>query len=83
MHNINSEYNRLKTSQQIIFLDENFRGVKTLYDDAIIISIAITNFEVQKIIVDSKSAINVLFLWCIWKDKTLKGKTNGIPKPIV
>lgn len=63
VHNISSEYKRLKISKKIVFSDEYLRGVKTLCDDIIVILAIIVNFEVQKILITSRSVTNVLLYY--------------------
>lgn len=37
------------------------KRVKTLHDDVVVIIVVIANFEVHKIVIDSSSAIDILF----------------------
>lgn len=49
------------SSISITFLDEDLKGIQTLYDDPVMVLIVITNFEVRKILVNSGNTAEILF----------------------
>lgn len=44
-----------------MFLDKHLRGLKKPHYDVVVISMVATNFEVRKIMIDSKSVADSLF----------------------
>lgn len=61
-HIINFEFKRPKIKEQIIFLNEDLRGVKTPYNDIVVIALVIEKFKVQKIMVHSWECSGCLVL---------------------
>lgn len=43
------------------FFDDDLIRIQTPYDDAIIVSMAITNYDVKRVLFDNGSFINILF----------------------
>lgn len=50
-----------KTSETIIFSHKDLKGIQAPYDDEVMISVMEANFEVQKIMIDSDSFVDILF----------------------
>lgn len=55
---------RLRPTENIIisFKDEDMKHVSSPYDDALVITTKINGFDVKRIMVDSRSSTNLLFL---------------------
>ena len=45
----------------IIFSEDDVRRIQTLYDNAVVVSTTIVNYDVKKILVDNESSMDVLF----------------------
>ena len=48
--------------QSITFTDEDLKGLHFPHDDALAISAMITNFNVQRILIDNGSSTDILFI---------------------
>lgn len=45
----------------ITFSNVNLTDIQTPHDDLLIVSVIVANYEVKKVLMDSMSAINILF----------------------
>lgn len=63
IHNISLEMKWAKTSEPIVFSKDDLKGFNMPHDDALVSIVVITNFEVYKIIIDSGSAVDILFYY--------------------
>lgn len=68
--------------KQIVFSDDDLRGVKTPYNDVVVITVVIANFKAHKIMIDSGSIANVLFYDMFLKIKCPKEKLMLVQCPL-
>lgn len=61
IYNVKTKLKKPYSSLSITLSNEDFKGIQTLYDDPVVVSVVIFNFEVQKILVNSECATNILF----------------------
>lgn len=61
VYNVDSMPKRSQASHSFIFLNEDFNGIQIHHDDPMVVSVAIANFKVQMILVDSGSVPDILF----------------------
>ena len=48
--------------QPITFTNDDLRGLHLPHDDALIVSSTIANFNIQRILVDNRSFVDILFI---------------------
>ena len=50
-----------QTNDNIIFSEEDLRGVQTSHNDAVAVSMTIANYDIKWCLVDNKSSADVIF----------------------
>ncbi|GFZ10155.1 hypothetical protein Acr_21g0007540 [Actinidia rufa] len=65
----------------ITFGSDDLRGLHLPHDDALVISAVIANFNVQRILIDSGSSADILFISAFEKDKNWAGQIASFPYP--
>lgn len=78
VHKISLEIKGVKTSKSIVFSTDDLKGVKTPYNDVVVITTVIANFEVHKIMIDSGSETDVLFYDTFLRMKLLEEKLKPV-----
>ncbi|GAV67535.1 hypothetical protein CFOL_v3_11040, partial [Cephalotus follicularis] len=53
--------NRPRTNQVITFTDADYDGVQTPHDDAMVVTLTVTNFEDKRVLIDNGSSANIMF----------------------
>ena len=69
--------------QPIIFTNDNLRGLHLPDDDALVISFAISNFNVQRILIDNGGFADILFNSAFEKIKIRRDKLHSFHTPLV
>ena len=46
----------------IAFTNDDLRGLHLLYDDALVVSAVMANFNVKRTLVDNRSSVDILFI---------------------
>ncbi|GFY80993.1 hypothetical protein Acr_01g0008020 [Actinidia rufa] len=65
----------------ITFGSDDLRGLHLPHDDALVISTVIANFNVQRILIDSGSSADILFISAFRKDENWAGQIASFPYP--
>lgn len=78
VHNISLETKKAKTGEPIVFSDDDLKEINTPYDDVIVITVIIENFEVHKMMIKSGSATNVLFFNTFFRMKLPENKLKPV-----
>ena len=71
------------THQPITFTNDDLRGLHLPHDDALVISTIITNFNVQRILIDNGSSADILFILAFDKMKIGLDKLHPFHNPFV
>jgi len=78
---------RPKTSQadshEISFSEEETSDLDKPYDDALVISLDVANCEVQRILIDTGSSVDLIFLDTLVRMGISKKDIKGAPSPLV
>lgn len=53
---------RRRETLDIVFLEENVRGVKQPYDDPLVIKLMIEGFNIRRVLVDNGSSADIIDL---------------------
>lgn len=61
VHSVKTKPNRPYSSLLITLSNEDFKGIQTHHNDLVAVLVVIANFETWKILVDSGSAVDILF----------------------
>lgn len=61
IYSVEIEPKRPHSSLPVTLLDEKLKSIQTAHNDPVVVLVVIANFEVQKILVDSNSATNIMF----------------------
>ena len=72
-----------KALPYITFTNEDLRGLHLPRDDALVISTTIVNFNVQRILIDNGSSVNILFILAFNKMKIGRDKLHPFHRPLV
>ncbi|GFZ06817.1 hypothetical protein Acr_18g0009870 [Actinidia rufa] len=67
----------------ITFTNDDLRGLHLPHDDALVISIVIANFNLQRILVDNGSSVDILFISAFEKMKIGLDKLHPFHTPLV
>ena len=51
-----------KVPLKIEFTDEDLAGVHLPYEDALVVTLRVANFDVWQVLIDNGSSVNVMFL---------------------
>ena len=54
----------MKVDNTIVFTDEDFVGVQTLHQDALVILVWIASWKVERVMIDTRSSTDILFNSC-------------------
>ena len=71
-----------RTHQPITFTNDDLRGLHLPHDDTLVISATIANFNVQRILVDSGSYADILFISAFDKIKIGRDKLHPFHTPL-
>ena len=69
--------------QPITFTNENLRGFHFSHDDALVILATIVNFNIQRILVDNGSFVDILFILAFDKMKICRDRLHPFHTPLV
>ena len=67
----------------IMFTDEDFQGILFPHDDALVVTLLVSNYNVHKILIDNGSSSNILFMNAFEKVAMDKGRILLITAPLV
>ena len=67
----------------ITFTNEDLRGLYLPHDDALVISTTITNFNIQKILIDNESSAYILFVSTFNKMRNGRDRLYPFHSPLV
>ncbi|GFZ18414.1 hypothetical protein Acr_27g0001530 [Actinidia rufa] len=65
----------------ITFSNDDLRGLHLPHDDALVVSAVIANFNVQRILIDSGSSADILFISAFEKNENWAGQVAYFPYP--
>ena len=65
-----------EVSSPITFINEDLTGLHLPHDDALVISVTIVNFNVQRILIDNRSSADILFISAFKKMKIEQDKLH-------
>jgi hypothetical protein len=63
-----------KGTQPIVFTDDDFQGIMFPYDDALVVTLLISNYNVHKVLIDTGSSMDNLFMSAFEKMAIDKGR---------
>ncbi|GFZ20946.1 hypothetical protein Acr_29g0001080 [Actinidia rufa] len=69
--------------QPISFTNDNLRGLHFPHDDVLVISPIIANFNIQRILVDNGSSVDILFISAFDKMKISRDRPHPFHTPLV
>ncbi|GFY99321.1 hypothetical protein Acr_13g0007220 [Actinidia rufa] len=69
--------------QLITFTNDDLKGLHLLHDDALVILVTIANFNVQRILIDNESSVNILCTSAFDKMKIGRDKLHHFHTPLV
>ncbi|GFS46237.1 hypothetical protein Acr_00g0100960 [Actinidia rufa] len=72
-----------RAHQPITFTNDDLRGFHLPYDDALVISATIANFNIQRILVDNRSSADILFVSAFDKIKIGRDRLHPFHTPLV
>ncbi|GFZ19591.1 hypothetical protein Acr_28g0002960 [Actinidia rufa] len=70
-------------SPLITFTNEDLRGLHLPHDDALVVSVTIANYSVQRILIDNGSSADILFISAFDKMKIGKDKLHPFRAPLI
>ncbi|GFZ19944.1 hypothetical protein Acr_28g0006490 [Actinidia rufa] len=73
----------LATKPPITFSSDDLRGLHLPHDDALVVSAVIANFNVQRILIDSGSSVDILFISAFEKMKIGLDKLHPFHTPLI
>ena len=73
----------IDTHPPITFNNDDIKGIHLPHDDALVVSAVITNFNVQRILVDNESSADILFISAFNKMKIGLDKLHPFHTPLV
>jgi hypothetical protein len=51
-----------RETQPIVFIDDDFQGVVFPHDDALVVTLLISNYNIHKVLIDTGSSVDILFM---------------------
>ena len=73
----------IQAHSPITFTNDDLRGLHLPHDDALVISTTIVNFNVQRILVDNGSSVDILFISSFDKMKIGRDRIQPFHTPLV
>ncbi|XP_010463425.1 PREDICTED: uncharacterized protein LOC104744101 [Camelina sativa] len=68
---------------EVTFLEKETKDLRTPHDDALVISLDIANHKVCRILIDTGSSVDLIFLETLTRMGTGKERITGPPSPLV
>ena len=54
-------FKQRRTDRDILFLEEDARGVKQLHDNPLVIMLMIEGFNIRRVLIDNDSSTNIIY----------------------
>lgn len=67
----------------ITFLEKDVKGVQQPHDDALVLTLVITNYKTHRVLIDSGSSANILYLMAFEQMGLGKDKLRPMKSPLV
>ena len=74
---------RQKVEEPITFTEEDTQGVQFPYNDEVVVSLNIENYDVRRILVDNESLADILFYDAFSRMSTLSDHLRPICSPLI
>ena len=58
-----TQHKRSKVLPMIEFTDQDLAKVHLSYEDALVVTLRVANYDIQCILINNRSAINIIFLF--------------------
>ena len=68
--------------RDILFLEEDARGVKQLHDDPLVIMFMIEGFNTRRILVDNSSSVDIIYLSAFQQLKVALERLHPFESPL-
>ncbi|GAV66301.1 hypothetical protein CFOL_v3_09811, partial [Cephalotus follicularis] len=66
----------------IHYLDDDYVGIQTPHEDALVVTLAMVNFEVKTVLIDNRGSANIMYYDVFEKMKLERERLNPIDSPL-
>ena len=71
------------TDRDILFLEEDARGVKQLHDNPLVIMLVIEGFNIRRVLIDNDSSTNIIYFSAFQQLKVNLERLRPFESPLV
>ena len=76
-------FKQRRTDRDILFLEEDARGVKQLHDNPLVIMLMIEGFNIRRVLIDNDSSTNIIYFSTFQQLKVNLERLRPFESPLV